>query len=121
MSIGNTGKRAQQIGQQQKSRYQVNYQSSAETPLLPPRRSTNTNAQRQVEAENNVIVDPPAPEPSIQRDVEVDEVSTQTATEETAGQGETPQISPEAVAKEVYAMLKRDIRLERQRRGKSRV
>lgn len=119
MIIGNIGKRAQKIGQQQKSRYQVNYQSSAETPLLPPRRSTNT--QRQVEPGSKIIVDPPAPEPSVQRDVEIAEVSNQTETEEMSGQGETPKISPEAVAKEVYAMLKRDMRLERERRGKSRI
>ena len=119
MSIGSTGKRAQQIGQAQKSRYQVNYQTPASTPLLPPRRRESAHGLS-AETEANMIVDPPAQEPIVQREVEVGEVSSEPAETNNEQASAAPEISPKVVADKVFEMLKRDMRLERERRGKSR-
>lgn len=121
MSIGNIGKRAQQNGQSQKSRYQVNYQTPANTPLLPPRRPESANHQTEdAEIEPNIIIDPPAAEASLQREVEIGEVSSEAGQTNNEQASSAPEISPKVVADKVFEMLKRDMRLERERRGKSR-
>lgn len=119
MSIGNTGKRAQMLGKKQKSRYQVNYQIPAQTPLLSPRQRVEATAQRTPEPPANIIVDPPVLEHTLQREAEVEEVSSPVENSENQ-ESTTPEISPKTVADKVFTMLKWDMRLDRERRGKSR-
>lgn len=122
MSIGNAGKRAQAIGQNQKSRYQVNYEATERAPLLPPRSRSEKSVQRNLESEPNTIVDPPPlSQNKLQREADVDaSAEAESVSEDTDNKTETPQIDAKIVADKVFKMMKRDMRIARERRGKSR-
>jgi hypothetical protein len=120
MSIGRVGKRAQHMSQQQRERYQVNAIPDAPDfgpVLLPPRHPT---VQRTPEP---VILDQRF-NTSVQRAVEVSEVQAEAPAEspsDSAPQaGQSGGISAKEVAEQVWAMLRRDAKLERERLGKRR-
>lgn len=136
MGIGQAGKRAQALGKAQQQRYRLDYQPADETPLVMPARP-ESGAEDTPPAETQQTV-PPAPRPAtIQRSPATSQAaSSQTTapaasgaivqrvedapapetTEESPAGGDD--IKPEDVAEEVYKRLARDLRIERERRGR---
>lgn len=105
MSIGQTGRRSQQFGQHHLRRHQVSYTPSMEVPdLTPP-------------------PEEPAPElpPLEEMEAEIQRaIGSISATEEKNTdmvEAEGTEISPEAVAERVYAMLLADTKRQRERLG----
>lgn len=102
MSIGQTGRRSQQFGQNHLKRHQVNYTASVEVPDLTPPPDVSLSTPDSIEAE-------------IQR-----AIGSISATEEKNSdmvEAEGTEISPEAVAERVYAMLLADTKRQRERLG----
>ncbi|MCI0713343.1 MAG: hypothetical protein L0154_24520 [Chloroflexi bacterium] len=116
MSIGQTGKRAQQMGQQRLQRHQIKAGVGDQSPLHLPKRQATTPAEP-------VVARRPDPQPVIQR-VEDDTLATtntsapqQATTSAPQDGGET---SAQQLAEKVYELMKKDLRLERERFGRLR-
>lgn len=104
MSIGQTGRRAQQFGQHHLKRHQVSYTPSVEVPdfMPPPDESTTDSPAGELEAE-------------IQRAIGSISATEEKNTDTVEAEG--TQVSPEAVAERVYAMLLADTKRQRERLG----
>ena len=139
MSIGQAGKKAKAMGQQHVQRYQVAYSEADTTPLhgpaAPSADASNRSIQRTADhsattrSHNQQPIKPANPSvnrPSnsapatIQRDenTAVDSTAERQTSDNNSSEGHS--ISPKDVADEVYKMLTRDLRIERERRGRRR-
>ncbi len=114
MSIGRTGKRAQRLGQHRQQRHQVSYDAADGSPLYAPQQVQRQPYSPVQQSPISSTSDGDAM--SIQRD---DDAPVESAAGDDA---ETPtsnaEVTPEAVAERVYAMLKADAQRHRERTGK---
>lgn len=112
MSIGQTGKRAQQMGQQRLQRHQIKAGEVDQTPLLPPEQRGPTPSEPVVARRIDPVIQreevdaPAATNPSAAR---------QTTTSAPQGGGET---SAQELAEKVYELMKKDLRIQRERFGR---
>ena len=114
MSIGKTGKRAQQMGQQRIQRHQIQAGESDRSPLHPPKRQSMMPTEPVVNRRTE-------PRPVIQRA----EDDAPAATNPSAAQPTTEsvpqdsgQADAEVLAEKVYELMKKDLRIQRERFGR---
>ncbi len=109
MSIGQTGKQAQQIGQRQRRRYQLGYGAADPTPL---QRREVGGRQEDVQP-SSTTSDAPVVQRRDEENAPVE--MTQSITQGLGEQKEDAEIDVKAVADRVYAMLLEDSRRQRER------
>jgi hypothetical protein len=110
MSIGKTGKRAQQLGKSRLQRHHVKAGDGDSTPLRPLQKGGQTPAK-------------PVEAPVIQRQDDDAPAASNTSAAQSANVPEPPgdeKVSPEKLADMVYELMKKDLRIESERFGRLR-
>ncbi len=128
MSIGQTGKQAQNFGQQRQNQYQLDYSQADSFPLNPPRRRLSAKAQSTVTREAPIQRTAQPSHPSVTQKTGTPEnkaeqlqtpeiIQREVAIEDVETSSDSGNDLAQDVADRVFKMMLADVKKDRERSG----